>query len=135
MTLRGPSWCDRALRTFLRDHPDLHIVAVLPLEYALQNEARNVGTQELVVVFTDRGPWPRANTLEVVPVGCSGNPQPGARSCANAIEVSGVRSRTKIWVPLSRMNDEITSGTFEMLALARKETTSPAPAGDQASTP
>jgi hypothetical protein len=123
MTMGGPHWCLRALRVFLRDRPSVHVVDILPLEYPTDpdNRAWDPGTQELLVRFANEGPWPEAASLEVFPLECTADRKiMNQPTCASVMESDGARERIVIWVPLSER--ETRTGTFQLLAIARKTT-------------
>ncbi len=122
----GPGECARVLTLFLREHPQAHIMSVIPIEYpnpAARSDLgfNDEGTQELLVLHADRGPWPVAGSLRVESIIlCSEKGRHGPAYCRAALEESlKFLQGVEFWVPLTaHVKDAISSpGTQVILTL------------------
>lgn len=125
----GPGQCGRVLEVFLRDHPQAHIVSVIPIEspsaaVSTEAELKEEGTQELLVLHADRGRWPVASTLTVVASSCHDKEvMHGPSHCRAAVEKRYFSApRTELVVPLTKYRKNAMSdpGTQTLLWILRK---------------
>ena len=108
----GPDLCVHVLDKYLAENAEARIVSVIPIEYAVpvdEKAAQEPGTQELLVVLADGGPWPQARSIQTTVINCSAVGR-GPKSCGAAILSSAALAKSAVfWVPLANHVDKPTS--------------------------
>ncbi len=116
----GARWCAFALGEFFKRLPDSRIISIVPLEYPIADPVpslREAGTQDLVIVHADVGPWPRAGNLAVISHSCGDRLQP----CSKIIEQTlPMLEKMRFWLPLATF-DQSSNQTATQVVLAVHE--------------
>lgn len=130
LVVRGPSYCERVLELFLREHPKDHIVSIVPIEYPAPpvetpgEAVHGEGTQELLILHADRGRWPVAESLKVRNMTCGTDAKGfGPKQCQSSIEF-GLEfvGDVEFWVPLNSrpLSEKLAPGTSSLLMVERR---------------
>ncbi|MDB4963020.1 MAG: hypothetical protein JWP01_3019 [Myxococcales bacterium] len=129
----GPTWCERTLELFLKEQRTVHVVSIIPLEYPASAgrpgaDVTEDGTQELLVLHADRGPWPIAGDLTVTRVMCALRDSTalkiGPAHCGTTLGTQIVHwaSDVAFWVPLTGYlkHPDHEPGTSQLLRVDRR---------------
>lgn len=122
VTFSGANKCYEVLTQFLNSHPERRIASVMSVDYPIKDPTaeRTIGTQDLIVVHAEKGPWPKAWDLNVMPAECwlEGSLKP--HSCHDALDKLKLTVAKAVHlVPLNVRRDAEHDGTRTVLIVYR----------------